>query len=464
MRVFAGLVQEWEAAPHGQRGALLAARLPLLGISLGTFHRERERRFGETGRQTPKTKGVPKRPEYLEAVRAIIKEKFHPKKGVRPLTTADAQAEAAAKGCALALAIPEGTVNRVARELRLHPRVQRREARFEASRPNELHQMDASRSEYFQCHRHRGGEWVLKLSPTIFKNRDYRELRERVWIWGLVDNFSGFRVLRYCVAKGESAADGISFLQWAWSRVPEHAPFRGLPDTLYLDQGPLNKTKAFQRFCEEVAGVRLLAHEAGRPQATGKVESGWKTLWRRFEARFFRGPGLRAAGVLALRAEPGARLAPQGAERHRAPPAQAPEQGGGLADHPGGGGYRARSLGPYLPPGAADAGRRGVLRFPGRRLAGAGYALPRRRAGRDLSGGARRGGAGGRSPGREEIRRGAFRGAAGRGISPGGADAAGEAAARGHRPEAYATRHLRAGRGEQRHPPGAPGGDQGEQF
>ncbi len=319
MRVFAGLVQEWEAAPHGQRGALLAARLPLLGISLGTFHRERERRFGETGRQTPKTKGVPKRPEYLEAVRAIIKEKFHPKKGVRPLTTADAQAEAAAKGCALALAIPEGTVNRVARELRLHPRVQRREARFEASRPNELHQMDASRSEYFQCHRHRGGEWVLKLSPTIFKNRDYRELRERVWIWGLVDDFSGFRVLRYCVAKGESAADGISFLQWAWSRVPEHAPFRGLPDTLYLDQGPLNKTKAFQRFCEEVAGVRLLAHEAGRPQATGKVESGWKTLWRRFEARFFRDPGCerREFSLSELNQELAWHLKEQNATEHR---------------------------------------------------------------------------------------------------------------------------------------------------
>ena len=291
MRIFTGVVQEWEGAQHGQRGAVLEARLPLLGMSLGTFHRERERRFGETGRQTPKTKGVPKRPEYLEAVQAIIKEKYHPKKGVRPLTTADAQAEAAAKGCALAASIPEGTVNRLARELQLHPRVQRREARFEASQPNELHQMDASRSEYFQCHRHRGGEWVLKLSPTIFKNRDYRELRERVWIWGLVDDFSGFRVLRYCVAKGESAEDGISFLQWTWSKVEAHAPFRGLPGTLYLDQGPLNKTKAFQHFCAEVAGVRLLAHEAGRPQATGKVESGWKTLWRRFEARFFRDPG-----------------------------------------------------------------------------------------------------------------------------------------------------------------------------
>ncbi len=291
MRNFSRLVRDWEREEHGKKGDLLARRLPLLGMSLGTFHREREKRFGATGRKAPKTKGKRKRPEYVEAVKAIIEEKYHPKKGVRALTTADAQIEAARKGCGLALAIPEGTVNRLARELGLHPRVQRLEARFEASRPNELHQMDASRSESFQCHRHRGGEWVIKLSPIIFKNRDYREMRERVWIWQLVDDFSGFRVMRYCVAKGENADDGIDFLQWAWSKVETHAPFRGLPDTLYLDQGPLNKTKAFQLFCSEAAGVRLLAHEAGRPQATGKVESGWKTLWRCFEARFFRDPG-----------------------------------------------------------------------------------------------------------------------------------------------------------------------------
>lgn len=288
MGEFAALVQEWEEAAHGAKGAVLAPRLLRLGISLGTFHRQRHRLFEGPRRKPPKTKGQRKRPEFAEAVRLIMREKYHPHAAVEAITTAKAQELAARKGCALALAIPEGTVNRVARELGLHPRVQRREVRFQASRPNELHQLDATRSRYFQCHQRRDGEWVIKLSPRIFRNRDYREHRERVWLWGLVDDYSGLRVARYCVAKGESHRHGIDFLQWAWSQHEAHAPFRGLPDSLYTDQGALAKKSAFRFFCQEAAQVRLIAHEANRPQATGKVESGWREIKHNFEAVLIR--------------------------------------------------------------------------------------------------------------------------------------------------------------------------------
>jgi|GEM_PF-258955 hypothetical protein len=291
MRMFSVVVQEWEEAAHGCKGAVLKKRLPLLGISQGTFYWKRQKHFGETGRNPPTTKGQRKRPEYEDAVKKIMLRKYHPNKGVQPLTTAEAQALAAQNGCELAAAIPEGTVNRIARELGLHPRVHRRENRFEASRPNELHHVDASRSRYFQCHRHRGGELVIKLSSKNFRNRDSSELREGVWIWGLVDDFSGLRVARYCVARDETAQDGIDFLEWAWSKVEAHNPFRGLPEVLYMDQGPLSKSRAFKRFCYEVAGVRLLVHEAWRPQATGKVETGWREVWRNFETKFFWDPG-----------------------------------------------------------------------------------------------------------------------------------------------------------------------------
>ncbi len=291
MRNFAQVVQEYEAAPWGKKQEVLAQRLPLMQMSEGTFHRRRMEKFGGNGRKAPKTKGQRKKPEYVPAVREIIKLKHSKIKGVRSLTTEDAMVMAAEAGVEMACEIPVGTVNRIARELQLHPKVQRRENRFEAARPNQLHQMDASRSEYFQCHRLVGDEWVIKLSPILFKNRQYEKHRQRVWIYGLVDDFSGLRVMRYCIAKGENALDGIEFLKWAWSRTEEHAPFRGLPETLYLDKGPLDKTIAFQHFCAEVAGVELKSHEPGRAQATGKVETGWKALWRRFEARFFRQPG-----------------------------------------------------------------------------------------------------------------------------------------------------------------------------
>jgi len=289
LRVLGEVVGEWERAPWGKRGLVLAKRLPLLGISQGTFHRKRMKEFGDAKRRAGPTGR--KKPEYEAAVQQIMKLKYSPLKGVRSLTTEDAMIMAAEQGCPEALDIPEGTVNRIARELGYHPRVQRRESRFEAARPNEWHQLDASRSEYFQCHHRIGEEWALKLSPAPFKNRDVRDSRERLWIYGLADDFSGLRVARYYIAKGENALDAMDFLQWAWSKHEDHAPFRGLPDHLYLDKGPLDKTKAFQDFCREVAGVEIHSHEAGRPQATGKVETGWKDLWRRFEARFFRQAG-----------------------------------------------------------------------------------------------------------------------------------------------------------------------------
>jgi hypothetical protein len=291
MRNFALVVAEYEAAAWGEKQEILAARLPLMQMSEGTFHRRRRQLFGGNGRKAPATKGRRKKPEYEAAVREIIKLKHSTIRGVRQLTTEDAMEMAADAGLELARVIPKGTVDRIARELGLHATVKRRENRFEAERPNQLHQMDASRSEYFQCYRLVGNEWTIKLSPTIFKNREYQEHRKRVWLYGLVDDFSGLRVMRYYVDKGENHLTAIAFLQWAWSRTEEHAPFRGLPETLYLDKGPLDKTLAFQEFCREVAKVRLLSHEAGRAQATGKVETGWKDLWRRFEARFFRQPG-----------------------------------------------------------------------------------------------------------------------------------------------------------------------------
>src|SRR5208337_3059836 len=113
MRMFFMVVQEWEEAAHGLKGAVLEKRLPLLGISLGTFHRKRQEYFGETGRNPPTTKGQRKHPEYDDAVRKIMLLKYHRKKGEQPLTTAQAQALVAQNGCELAAAIPKGTVNRL---------------------------------------------------------------------------------------------------------------------------------------------------------------------------------------------------------------------------------------------------------------------------------------------------------------------------------------------------------------
>lgn len=284
-------IMEWEAAPHGSKRAVLTKWLETLGIKEATFYRE-VAKVMDRDRKPRLDRGQRRKQEYAAWTEAIMRLKYTRLRGVRTLTTADAKELALKWGLIPpeAAAMPEGTINRLAREMELLPQ-KRRENRFEASRHNELHQVDASRSEYFQVHRTVGGEWVLKLSPRQFKNREVAESGQRVWLWGLVDDYSGCRLGRYYIARGENALDGIDFLKWCWSNVPDHAPVRGIPDILYMDNGPLAKTKAFQHFCQEVAGVELKTHEAYRAQATGKMEAGWKDIWRRFESIFLREPG-----------------------------------------------------------------------------------------------------------------------------------------------------------------------------
>ena len=296
LKLLHDVVVEWEAAGHGRKGAVLAKRLPLIKMSLATFHRQR-RQFGNGKRRKPPAhKGERQQSEMVKWVRIIAGLKYSPHKGVSRLSTKTALAEAIRQE-KIPLEAAEMniyTINRIAREqgLTMAPR---RGQRFEAPLPNAIHQVDATGSRHFFPKRTLGGEWILGLRPGQLPNKEKIE-GLRVWCWGLVDDFSGFRVQRYFVAPGEAALDGVAFLRWAWEAIADHAPFQGLPHTLYMDNGPLSKYTPFRVFCEEV-GVNLRTHEPYRPQATGKVETGWKDMKGEFEGRFLRGPGWRTREI-----------------------------------------------------------------------------------------------------------------------------------------------------------------------
>ncbi len=290
------VIIEWEGAPHGRKGEVLAKRLPLLHMSLATFHRQR-RQFGNgKRRKSPAHKGERQHPERNQWVRQIAGLKYSPHKGVSRLSTKTALAEAIQQGKipVEAAEMSIATINRIAREQSLTA-APRRGARFEAPCPNALHQVDATGSRHFYPKRTVGGEWILGIRPGQLPNKEKAE-GMRVWCWGLVDDFSGFRVQRYFVSPGEAALDGIDFLHWAWEPHPDHAPFEGLPHTLYMDNGVLAKYTPFRVFCEEV-GINLRTHEPYRPQAKGKVETGNKDLKGEFEGRFLREPGWRTREI-----------------------------------------------------------------------------------------------------------------------------------------------------------------------
>jgi transposase InsO family protein len=293
--LFMDVVREWEAAPHGQKGAVLKARLPVLGMSLASFH-DKRKLVGSRARRKPRAdKGTTKHPERRAWVKVIMGLKHTNLKGVSRLATWNAQALALEHGLDPEAAdLSVGVINQLARQMKL-VETPRRSSRFEAPIPNHLHQVDATGSRHFYPYQTRGGEWILRLRPRAMPNKEKIE-GLRVWCWGLVDDFSGFRVQRYLVSPGESALDGVDFLRWAWTPNPDHAPFEGLPQILYMDNGVLAKYGPFKAFCEEV-GIDLRTHEPYRPQATGKVETGNKDLKKEFEGRFLRDPGWRTREI-----------------------------------------------------------------------------------------------------------------------------------------------------------------------
>ena len=287
------LMTEWQGAPRGGRGPVLAKHLPALGLSEAGFYRLARRWCGMADNGERRDKGRLMDPRREEWVQAIIQMKHRPPNGVRTLTTEDAQRLVArgrdAEEAGEIMAIPAGSINRIAREMGLVDRP-RRENRYQAGRPNHVHQFDASGSEhFFPWRQDNSGEWLLKLRPRKMKNKEKAE-HLKVWAYGLCDDFSGVRFSRYTVAAGESALDGIHFLQWAWARLPEHAPFEGLPEILYMDNGPISKLLAFRKFTEAVM-VEVQTHEPYRSQATGKVENNWRNAWKRFENLYFADPG-----------------------------------------------------------------------------------------------------------------------------------------------------------------------------
>ena len=284
-------ILEWRQAPHRLKGRVLGEWLRVLGISRNAFYRE-AKDWGEMKeRKTRCDQGTRKLPipALKEAVERLWQLKHRPPPGVRLSSTETALVYGVGQGLLppeLA-AVPIGSLNRMAREWGWQAAPERL-TRWQAAWANQVHQFDSSHSEHFFPHRPDGDDWILRLRPRRMKNKEKIE-GLAVIAYGLCDDHSGLRLSRYTVAAGESARGSIDFLQWAWSTDPEHAPFEGWPDELYVDNGPLTRHRAFDAFAERL-GLKVTAHLPYKSRCTGKVENNWRTLWRKFENVFFFNP------------------------------------------------------------------------------------------------------------------------------------------------------------------------------
>ncbi len=143
--------------------------------------------------------------------------------------------------------------------------------RFQAKRSNELWHFDMSPSDLKQV------EAPLWIEPGRGK--------PTLMLFSVVDDRSGVVYDEYRCVYGEGAEAALRFLFNAMAPKPEaELPFQGIPATIYMDNGPVSRSKVFQSVMGSL-GPRVLTHmppsEAERrtpARSKGKVERPFRTI------------------------------------------------------------------------------------------------------------------------------------------------------------------------------------------
>jgi hypothetical protein len=143
--------------------------------------------------------------------------------------------------------------------------------RFEAERSSALWQLDLSPSDLKQVE---APSWVEpgRGAPTLM-------------LYSVVDDRSGVCYQEYRCVYGEDVEAALRFLFAAMAPKPEEGfAFQGIPEALYLDNGPIARSRVFNDVMEHL-GVRVMTHlpagkDGRRPTARskGKVERAFRTV------------------------------------------------------------------------------------------------------------------------------------------------------------------------------------------
>lgn len=170
--------------------------------------------------------------------------------------------------------LKRATIDRLLRASGLdYARVTRPHAavRFQSRRSNELWHFDMSPSDLKQVE---APLWIEqgRGKPTLM-------------LFSAVDDCSGVVYQEYRSVYGEDAESALRFLFNAFAAKPEpELPFQGLPVTIYMDNGPVSRSRVFQSVMGSL-GIRVLTHLPPKQddrhtaaRAKGKVERPFRTV------------------------------------------------------------------------------------------------------------------------------------------------------------------------------------------
>lgn len=134
--------------------------------------------------------------------------------------------------------------------------------------------------------------WQFDMSTSELKHVDTPLWIESgrgaptLMLFSIVDDRSGVGYMEYRCVYGEDAESALRFLFNAMAPKPymPEFPFQGIPDMIYMDCGPVSKSKVFQNVMNAL-GINWQSHlPAGKDgrrvtaRATGKVERPFRTV------------------------------------------------------------------------------------------------------------------------------------------------------------------------------------------
>jgi hypothetical protein len=269
---------ELSAALRGSRDNIMRRYADMFGVSTDTIYRKMRDEFGPV-KKLKREQVIPQ--HIIDEIGKLKLQSMQMGQAGRELCTEECIQILIDSGVSEAEGLRVSTVNRRLRESGF--RAKERVVRVEAAYSNQMHQLDFSRSEYFQVKTFDAAseDYVLKVSGHVL---DYKENEHqlRTWLCGITDSYSRLNISRAFIAGGESVLAGVEFVNWVYGRDEDENPIRFLPGILKLDNGSLGKSGAFLELLENLKITRELVRP-WKKRGIQKQESQWKALWRRFE-------------------------------------------------------------------------------------------------------------------------------------------------------------------------------------
>lgn len=275
------LQREIDNCAHGSKTQVVRRYANSLGVSTRTVWRELHKHRGTEKRIERAKKIEDDLIDMVAAIKVRTANLSYGKQQRRELSTARCIKRLQEQGVPGAEQLTVSTVNR-----RLHDSgfwdPQPRQL-VECTYANEEHQIDFSRSKYFQIWKYdeTREDFLLKVSgKELFYKQDDRKMR--TWICQIKDSYSRVRVARAHAATSEDGFIGLDTMNWLLNRNEDEHPLCFLPDNMKSDQGSFFKRREVKAALEAFE-VNFDKSKHGNSESQGKVESGFRSLWWEFE-------------------------------------------------------------------------------------------------------------------------------------------------------------------------------------